>query len=310
MGILEHVGALAITGLGEDYGKAVVGVAEESLSCNMSSFHVMPLTGGERRTIGADYTTKFPVCIASTMETISAGFDQVEEIMKKALRDLVGNSDLLKVRNEDGELSDLEDFTKRTHFHHYSGGAPYPLHTDKGIYLLVTPSKHQPLQILSRSGAMMSTAGLPDDSVIFLAGTGLSSWLLDGTSAANLIPAAPHLVPQALEGLESPDRAVVARMLLPSLSATPLHTEVAFSTHFHATSTPSSHLCPQENWDSAHQAACEEGEALCWMDTCLSLPPGCSLEEAICVTSTLLPCCTPEITENCEDMDTTCHWVC
>merc|ERR1719481_1154393 len=85
MGILEHVGAIAITGLGEDYGKAVVGVAEESLSCSMSSFHVMPLTGGERRTIGADYTTKFPTCIASTMETISAGFHQ-EDTLPPLLR--------------------------------------------------------------------------------------------------------------------------------------------------------------------------------------------------------------------------------
>jgi len=302
-----EIGAVAFTGvgMGHQYSQVVDDLGLKGLSCDKESFFVMPLEGGERRTIGQDTPgqNNFPPCISGSVAAITQAFDEVEMLAMDLLRDLVGE-DMLRIKEENETVLKMEEMPMRTHFHLYSGGASYPLHTDMGLYLLVTPAPSQPLQIISRSGEIYSTAGLPSDSVIFLVGTGLTDWLLQGSAGA-LLHAAPHRVPvEAVLGAQ--DRAVVARMKLAPLLSTPLMSGPSFFSHFH--SEPTSPLCPLPTWDSSNQAACEEGEALCWMNTCLPLPPGCTAADSICVSSDLLPCCTPEVTEDCQDMDGSCHW--
>ena len=63
------------------------------------------------------------------------------------------------------------------------------------------------------------------------------------------------------------------------------------------------------SWSSLLSSQCGEGEAYCWMG-CLSLPPGCTEDQSVCVNMEDLPCCTDTVTDGCLDMDGTCQWQC
>ena len=65
----------------------------------------------------------------------------------------------------------------------------------------------------------------------------------------------------------------------------------------------------REDWDSLLARQCQEGSAYCWM-ACLTLPPGCTEDEAVCVNILEEPCCTDNVTEGCVDMDASCQWQC
>ena len=54
---------------------------------------------------------------------------------------------------------------------------------------------------------------------------------------------------------------------------------------------------------------CSGLTAFCWMD-CLDIPESCIGSPTECVNAENKPCCTDEITENCEAMDPTCKWQC
>ena len=64
-----------------------------------------------------------------------------------------------------------------------------------------------------------------------------------------------------------------------------------------------------KSWDDLQQQQCGEGQGYCWMG-CLDLPPGCSLENSVCLNNDDLPCCTETVTDNCENMDVSCSWSC
>jgi len=172
----------------------------------------------------------------------------------------------------------------------------------------VTPAHRQQLQIISKQGLVVNTDKIPLDSVIFIIGSALPNWLLPSSFPIELYPA-PHSVPHQTYPSSDESRTVLARMKIAPMHSVPHHNNIPFHQHFMAMSDPG-YLCPISNWMSSHKEACEEDEALCWMDTCLPLPPGCTAEEAVCVTEELVPCCTPTVTENCEDMDGSCHWIC
>jgi len=62
-------------------------------------------------------------------------------------------------------------------------------------------------------------------------------------------------------------------------------------------------------WRGLQMAQCAENTAYCWMD-CLDLPAQCTETQSECVNADSKPCCTEDITENCEAMDDTCQWQC
>ena len=64
-----------------------------------------------------------------------------------------------------------------------------------------------------------------------------------------------------------------------------------------------------EGWEDLLTGQCEEGQAYCWMG-CLSLPPDCTEDQAICVNDLAETCCTETVTEDCLDMDGSCQWQC
>ena len=69
-------------------------------------------------------------------------------------------------------------------------------------------------------------------------------------------------------------------------------------------------LCATDlSWSGLQKAQCDEGKAYCWMD-CLDLPTTCSMAASECVNGEAKQCCTEDITQDCEDMDTSCHWEC
>ena len=65
----------------------------------------------------------------------------------------------------------------------------------------------------------------------------------------------------------------------------------------------------RSDWESLLSGQCEEGSAYCWM-SCLTLPPGCSEEEAVCLNMMEEPCCTDTLTDGCLNMDGSCQWQC
>lgn len=279
----------------------------------VGNYYEMDLEDGSvRMTFSKDSTETeklFPACVQDETNIIENTMDHVDNIVINMLNKILGK-EVLAVRDHTNQIP-LEDLPSKTHLHLYKAGETrhssrhghsYPYHTDNGLYLLVTPAANLPLVLTNRRGHVVTTGHLPADSIIFIVGGGLSSWLLPSSSEIS-----PYAAPHAVPSLSFAHRTVVARMKVAPLSSTPLHSQKTFEEHFFTTEDAS--LCPLKTWESAHRSMCAEGESMCWMDTCLPVPEDCT-NTPVCVNEMLEPCCTPDVTEGCVAHDESCYWAC
>ena len=109
---------------------------------------------------------------------------------------------------------------RQEHLHVYSPPSPssraereqfaVPYHKDRGLFLLVTPSRSGPLLVRDSHGEVIRTDSLQADSVMVVMSSGLSDWLLEGTREAEMFHASSHAVPALASHTEH--RTILARM--------------------------------------------------------------------------------------------------
>ena len=137
-----------------------------------------------------------------------------------------------------------------------------------------------------------------------------NSFFLLGSLSANKFFPAPHAVPSLIGNINS--RTVFARMKVAPVSAKVTSDGQTFGDYFHMEddNNHTSSLCEvTAGWSRLQRQMCEDGQAYCWMG-CLSLPPDCTEDQAICVNDLAETCCTETVTEDCLDMDGSCQWQC
>eukprot|EP00092_Neocalanus_flemingeri_P083625 GFUD01104975.1.p1 GENE.GFUD01104975.1~~GFUD01104975.1.p1 ORF type:complete len:361 (-),score=100.61 GFUD01104975.1:131-1192(-) len=177
-------------------------------------------------------------------------------------------------------------------------------------------------------GEIVETGEIGEDAVLILLASGLPQWLLRGTESSSKFFPVPHAVPSLVNDVSS--RTVFARMKVVPMDAFPSNKMVKenedkklFDSFFNnIQKAESEELCPimntksasqlllESSWFALNQAQCSESEAFCWMD-CLELPTTCPHTSVQCINTDEKPCCTdPDNTENCENMDQSCHWEC
>ena len=203
--------------------------------------------GTKRKTLASRSTESFPDCtpqgrhvktIANRVgEAFTAAFDSILQIGSAH----VGSETLTTLSSfvEAGESDHLD------HLHLYTPSASstdfsLPMHTDRGLFLILTPSPGLHLAC----GAIQ----LVTNSMFILLGEALPSWL--GTP----VVAGLHAVQVSAE------RAVFARMYLPPKNA--VSHGVIFRDFFGASEKI-------EKWRRLADAQCNAGEIFCWMQ-CVS----------------------------------------
>jgi len=238
----------------------------------------------------------------------------VESSISNLIEDLAGPSNTQWISDEKEYRSFSEQYYK-DHLHVYQSNGTasdinefmVPFHKDRGLILFLTPFASNPLVIKDQYGETIITDDLQEDSMIVVLGSGLSEWLLDGRSSG--FHAASHAVKRVKD--DSMTRSVMARMkVFPenSFSLSGKH----FGDYFrrmqkHSQSYP---LGARElAWSGLQKAQCEEGTAYCWMG-CYDLPDTCSMASSQCVNEEDQPCCTEDVTQDCQNMDDSCHWEC
>jgi len=253
---LSDSGAFVFSGLGKEYAKAVRNIRKNSPNCLHESLEVELEDGSRRLTVARDSETatdKFPNCVAEDIETVTEYFDKID----KFVMDVLENNFNTSIKTSDSNKSvELTDLPTKSHLHVYlrdlktqksDSALSLPFHTDNGLYLLLTPSHLLPLRIINRNG-IINDLITDDDSVIFLTGSGLTSWLLpeDGLYSP------PHAVP-SLTNSNTLTRSVFARMRVAPLDSTTSHSVETFGEHFYSSLTgpgPS----PGSGGEARHQA--------------------------------------------------------
>jgi len=314
---LEVNGAIAITGLPEQYSNAVQSLKSEASRClEIGEYpeRVLP-DGSTRKTFATDSENgpEYPECIKDESEVISRYFSDVDMQVSSLIMEIVGNNhDLQWMEGE--KMGNFASAGFKDHIHVYTGSdngtrnnqkkAAVPFHSDNGLLLLLTPFKEQPLLMKNKNGDVLTTGELDNDSVIVIIASALPNWLLKGTNSPKFYPAS-HSVP-ALSEIAT--RTVFARMKIAPETAVARKGGATFSQFFHNNIEES--LCPGNiDWTQMKKQECGDGQAYCWMD-CLDLPADCGETDLICVNQDMLPCCTLEITEDCLSMDDSCEWQC
>ena len=170
------------------------------------------------------------------MQTITEYFDIIDKIIMDLLTQKFDTS--LEIFNKNKTL-ELKTHPTKSHLHMYQKGSDasgsnsshsLPFHTDNGLYLLLTPSDYLPLQTANRNGNI-SDLYSKDDSVIFLLGSGLTSWLLP---EENLF-APPHAVPSLTNSLfTKQSRTVFARMKVAPVDAKNKQSHQTFGEYFYS----------------------------------------------------------------------------
>jgi len=230
-------GFVVFENVGKNYMKASNGLRKQAPVCLDDSLEVDLDDGTKRFTVARDSSNQtFPVCVDKNTQIILRYFDKIDNYITDYFHALFG--DQLKIVDE-GNTLDIEDLPSKTHLHVYSKSVEdsdrsisdfsLPFHTDNGLYLLLTPSQTSPLQVQHRNGSVEELL-VPDDSIIFLIGTGLSPWLIPQSLARFYAP--PHAVPR-LSSTRS--RTVLARMKVAPVMATNSNSDLTFGEHFYST---------------------------------------------------------------------------
>ena len=230
-------GFIVFENVGKNYVKALNGLRKQAQVCLKDSLEVDLDDGAKRFTIARDSNNQtFPACVDKNTQTVLRYFDKIDNYISNYLQAVFG--DHLNIVNEGNSL-DIEDLPSKTHIHVYSkteeksnkdiSDLSLPFHTDNGLYLLLTPSQTSPLQVQHRNGTVEELM-VPDDSVIFMIGTGLSPWLIPPGLATFYAP--PHAVPR-LSSTRS--RTVLARMKVAPVTATNSNSDLTFGEHFYST---------------------------------------------------------------------------
>jgi len=233
---LVNDGFVVFENVGKNYVKALTGLRKQAPVCLEDSLEVDLDDGAKRFTIARDSSNQtFPVCVDKNAQTILRYFDKIDNYITSYLQAVFG--DHLKIADA-GNTSDIQDLPSKTHIHIYSkteedrnrdtSDLSLPFHTDNGLYLLLTPSQTNPIQVQHRNGTVEELM-VPDDSVIFMIGTGLSPWLIPQGLATFYAP--PHAVPR-LSSARS--RTVLAMMKVASVSATNSNSDLTFGEHFYS----------------------------------------------------------------------------
>jgi len=230
---LHKTGVFVFTGLGEEYQLAVQRLRKISPQCLKDYLAIELEDGSTRYTVARDSNSnkKFPSCVSKEVNSISRTFDAVDKFVMKALTTEFNSSIFISTKTKNYHLDDLPE---RSHLHVYKKnlnnsnnieGLSFPFHTDNGLYLLLTPSEILPIKTVNRQGTV-SNLQIKDDGVIFMAGTGLTSWLLPDEG---LFPV-PHAVPR----ISQATRTVFARMKVAPLSAMNINSDKTFGQHFYS----------------------------------------------------------------------------
>jgi len=253
---LSDTGTFVFSGLGNEYAKAIQTLRKSAPNCIQESLEIELEDGSRRFTTARDSETatqKFPKCVQEDIEYITHVFDKVDKFVMDVLKNKFSTSLLDASSNNTFEL---EDLPTKSHLHVYQkdlkthesdSHLSLPFHTDSGLYLLLTPSNLLPLQIINRNG-VTDDLHTKDDSLIFLIGTGLSSWLLPEEA----LFAPPHAVP-SLTNSNFLTRTVFARMKVAPLEATTTHSEQSFGEHFYSSLT-GPNTSPYNAKEARHQA--------------------------------------------------------
>jgi len=227
---LRTHGALVVSGLGPAYLHALEALREEAPNClEKATLSVTMDDGSERVTTARDTETRaqpFPGCVNEEVVVITNHFDLVDKLLAGVLREEFG--DRLDVMDQGGNTSlsrSWEEMGSKTHLHVYrqtdeptASSLSLPFHTDNGFYVVLTPSSSLPLRYLSKDGEQ-HVLDTPDDSIIVLLGTGLTSWLLGPDSDLH---SPPHALPALSSSLSSKPRTVMARMRVAPAQSVPI----------------------------------------------------------------------------------------
>eukprot|EP00092_Neocalanus_flemingeri_P009028 GFUD01009714.1.p1 GENE.GFUD01009714.1~~GFUD01009714.1.p1 ORF type:complete len:399 (+),score=86.53 GFUD01009714.1:162-1358(+) len=236
---LADSGSFVFTGLGRDYAKAIRNLRRSSLTCLKEALEIELEDESKRFTIARDSGTDvnpFPACVNEDIETITEYFDEVDQFVMKMLKNQFNTSLDIFYKNNTYQLenlptkSQLHVYQKDSKVSNSDSSLSLPFHTDNGLYLLLTPSDFLPLRTINRNGTI-SDLYSKDDSLIFLAGSGLTSWLLPEDD----LYATPHAVPSLTNSISNAQtRTVFARMKIAPLEATNRHSEQTFGQHFYS----------------------------------------------------------------------------
>jgi len=240
-------GAFVFSGLGNQYAKAIQNLRKSSPNCIEESLEIELEDGSRRFTIARDSemaTEKFPKCVTEDVETVAEYFDKVDRFVM----DVLNNNFKTRIQTSNpNKTFELVDLPTKSHLHVYmrdmktpkhDSVLSLPFHTDNGLFLLLTPSNLLPLRLINRNGSI-SNLITDDDSLIFLTGTGLTSWLLPDED----LYSPPHAVP-SLTNSDALTRTVFARMRVAPLGATTSHSAQTFGEHFYSSLTgPSTSVC-------------------------------------------------------------------
>ena len=136
---------------------------KEALSCsNENRFEIDLEDGSKRLTLARDYDDNFPDCVHKNVLKISKQFDKIDQfIVNSLLQIFSGNINI----TADEKHIDFQQLATRTHLHTYLSQPgrenslihdnvnllSVPFHTDKGLYLLLTPSEKYLLKIIDDS---------------------------------------------------------------------------------------------------------------------------------------------------------------
>jgi len=230
---LHETGVFVFTGLSEEYQLAVKRLRKISPQCLKDYLAIELEDGSTRYTVARDSNSnkKFPSCVSKEVNSISKTFDAVDKFVIKALTTEFNSSIFISTKTKNYHLDDLPE---KSHLHVYKKNLnnsndikslSFPFHTDNGLYLLLTPSEVLPIKTVNREGTV-SNLQVKDDRIIFMAGTGLTSWLLPDEG---LFPV-PHAVPR----ISQASRTVFARMKVAPLSAMNINSDQTFGQHFYS----------------------------------------------------------------------------
>ena len=197
LGSLADSGAYVFENLGKDLVEAVRKLRKEAPGCvqnNIESLN-LDLDDGSKRFTMARNNTQLPfACGGKSVEIVQKHFDKVDEIIRAKLVDKYNS--LLDIYDDTSLklITKLKGLPTKSHLHVYKksskspvshGLTSLPFHTDNGLYLLLTPSHHAPIKIRYRNNTVADLVA-KDDSVIFMAGTGLTSWLLPDSGSTEI----------------------------------------------------------------------------------------------------------------------------
>eukprot|EP00122_Pirum_gemmata_P000984 Pgem_evm1s883 len=286
----HDINVMVIKDLSQEYEDALNNMKKDGPEC-LKTFTNLPVhisdDGGERRTYPYDQDTTGPECIPS-MKTIEYEFDLIHNNLVKGLEKVVGNSEKLEWITGQGEKTNLQKTTFKSHIHVYENkasfehgvqadGSTVPLHTDTGLYLLLTPSEIG-LVVQNNNGVKVDLSGIPNNSVIMLMGSAMSDWLLqEHKDLGEKLNAVPHAVPAMPAGVQY--RTVFARMRTADSEAIPViqgskNNVKTFKDIF----LKDVHDNKNHHSRFARASATEctdPNESMCW-NQCMSIPPACN----------------------------------